>query len=425
MRRVGGFERRRFDQKRGLSTTARRVTLTWGEGNDGQLGHYPFERRGVLKTYWELVPRELEGLGPLRAIACGTNHTLAIDEAGEVWSWGKSDYGKCGHGGDGDVLKPKKIEALSGIEFESVACGEFHSAAVDVEGRLFTWGWGGTWLSGGGQLGHGDRESVDRPKIVASLDEGGYRVASVSCGEGHTLILTDDGEPLSCGAGEHGRNGNGSSRDVLAPEPIDFLDADTVTQLEAGSAFSLALTDTGLVYVWGRNDQGQLGLGAGLAMDVYSMEDTPRLVELPEDGGGAPGQALEAVHVAAGHSHAAAVGRDGLLYFWGMKAHLEPFAVRFDAQDRSPSKVFAGGNYTFAKADDGTFHSFGLGRTNCLGHGDRQGHAHPKHVHALDAFDVTRVSCGYRHIALLATEKINVPPPPPKVPPPPPQHPPP
>lgn len=386
----------------GTRRWASSTTMVWGDGGEGQLGHYPFERTGVMKHYWELLPRVLETAEGVifRSIACGANHTLAVDEDGGVWSWGKSDYGKCGHGDDKDQEKPKKIEALKGVDVVSVACGDFHSAAIDSDGRLYTWGWGGSWLSGGGQLGHGSRDSLNQPELVKAVDEGGYRVSRVSCGEGHTLLLTDDGETLSCGAGEHGRNGNGTSRDVLIPEPVDILDDKTVVQLESGSAFSIALTDEQEMYVWGRNDQGQLGLGGGLAMDVYAMEDTPRVVEVS----GENSEILKANHVSAGHSHAACVGTDGSLYYWGMKAHLEPFAVHFE-DGHSPEKVYAGGNYTFTRATDNSFHSFGLGRTNCLGHGDRQGHAHPKRIEALDKFasDDVLVSCGFRHVALIAS----------------------
>lgn len=376
------------------------ATLVWGDGTEGQLGHYPFEKTGVMQHYWELLPRELP-LGPLRDISCGTNHTLAIDADGQVWSWGKSDYGKCGHGGDADQPFPKKVEALAGVDAVLSACGEFHSAVVDSDGRLYTWGWGGSWFSGGGQLGHGDRASLETPKLVEALERGGYRVQSVSCGEAHTLVLTDDGEGLSCGAGEHGRNGNGSSRDVLVPEPLDLLESETLTQLEAGSAFSMALTSDNDVFVWGRNDQGQLGLGGGLAMDVYSMEDTPRPLEIVPAGDDAAPFKMKALHVAAGHSHAAAVTTDGHLYYWGMRAHLDPFVLHFEDDAAPPKLVYAGGNYTYVATEDGAYYSFGLGRTTCLGHGDRQGHAHPFRVEALNQCNLTHLACGFRHVACL------------------------
>lgn len=48
---------------------------------------------------------------------------------------------------------------------------------------------------------------------------------------------------------------------------------------QAGHAFSLALTSEGEVFGWGRNDQGQLGLGGGLTMDVYAAEVLPRTID--------------------------------------------------------------------------------------------------------------------------------------------------
>lgn len=33
------------------------------------------------------------------------------------------------------------------------------------------------------------------------------------------------------------------------------------------------------MFGWGRNDQGQLGLGGGLTMDVYAAEVLPRSIE--------------------------------------------------------------------------------------------------------------------------------------------------
>lgn len=52
---------------------------------------------------------------------------------------------------------PSQILDLSG--------GQFHSAAVDEKGNLFTWGWN-VW----GQLGHGNRSTED--KLVPTKVDG-------------------------------------------------------------------------------------------------------------------------------------------------------------------------------------------------------------------------------------------------------------
>lgn len=104
------------------------------------------------------------------------------------------------------------------------AFSDFHTAAIDEDGRLWTWGWGGSLFGGIGGLGHGDEAEQPRPKVVRSLVDYGCRVGSVACGEKHTLILTDDGEVLTAGNGEYGRLGNGGSSDHRVPEPVELFD---------------------------------------------------------------------------------------------------------------------------------------------------------------------------------------------------------
>ena len=290
------------------ASTSASVCLTWGEGTHGELGHYPFVTSGLMKQYLELTPRQLEGVD-FRDIACGTNHTLAVDNNGKVWSWGKGENGKLGHGDDADRHKPEMIQGFAGVEIVKVACGESHSLALDKDGRCYAWGWGGSWVSGGGHLGQGSRDHVFEPTLIeGALEEA--PVTSISAGEAHSVFLTSDGEVWTCGAGEHGRNGNGGSSDVLKPEPVTALDDVEIVEAQAGSAFTVTRCSEGLVRVWGRNDQGQLGLGGGLAMDVYALEDLPIIVERDD-------VPLQATAVAAGHSHVAVVSTDSELLHSG------------------------------------------------------------------------------------------------------------
>ena len=64
--------------------------------------------------------------------------------------------------------------------------------------QVHTWGAGcsgsGWFGSAGGQLGHGDLESVKLPKLVESFRNYNAKAKTVACGDKHTLILTDDGE---------------------------------------------------------------------------------------------------------------------------------------------------------------------------------------------------------------------------------------
>ena len=73
------------------------------------------------------------------SVAASQWHCLALSCQGEVYSWGKGEFGSLGHA-DGRAREvPSRIESLSRVE--SIAVGsQLTSAAVDADGRLFTWG---------------------------------------------------------------------------------------------------------------------------------------------------------------------------------------------------------------------------------------------------------------------------------------------
>ena len=46
---------------------------------------------------------------------------------------------------------------------------------------------------------------------------------------------------------------------VSLPEPVEELVNETITHISAGNSFSTALSEEGKLWVWGKNDAGQLG----------------------------------------------------------------------------------------------------------------------------------------------------------------------
>lgn len=80
----------------------------------------------------------------------------------QVLSWGDGEDGKLGHGDSLTLDSPKIIEALLAKRVFYVACGSAHSAAITSNGELYTWGQGQY-----GRLGHGDEISQYTPKLVS------------------------------------------------------------------------------------------------------------------------------------------------------------------------------------------------------------------------------------------------------------------
>jgi alpha-tubulin suppressor-like RCC1 family protein len=82
------------------------------------------------------------------AVDAGHSHSMAMTSAGEVYAWGRNQYGQLGTGDFVGQALPVLIEALP--RCKSIACGGGFSAAVGVDGSLWTWG-----CDRNGQLGHG------------------------------------------------------------------------------------------------------------------------------------------------------------------------------------------------------------------------------------------------------------------------------
>ena len=88
----------------------------------------------------------------------------SLRASGQVWSWGDGDYGKLGRGGSNSCKTPFQVERLQGLGVIRTHCGSQFSAAITKDGHLYTWGKGNRW-----RLGHGTEDQVRFPRLVESL----------------------------------------------------------------------------------------------------------------------------------------------------------------------------------------------------------------------------------------------------------------
>ena len=90
-------------------------------------------------------------------MAAGGDKSAAINEYGELFTWGSSkNRSMMSAGGDGykDNLKLPTIYASETLVFSKVAVGKEHIAAITEDGRLFTMG-----TAEHGKLGHAEKGS--------------------------------------------------------------------------------------------------------------------------------------------------------------------------------------------------------------------------------------------------------------------------
>ncbi|RLN54896.1 hypothetical protein BBJ29_007719 [Phytophthora kernoviae] len=181
-------------------------------------------------------------------------------------------------------LAPRLVEelalekALHRATITMVACGAQHSLAITDAGELYTWGSGED-----GRLGHGDMRDRAVPRKVMSLLR--ENVVNASCGGAHTAVLTAKSTVFTFGRGRNGRLGLGDNKWRDTPHQIvAFPQGTRITHVVCGWNFTAALDREGSIFTWGKQSEGQCGLGY-----VDKDQVVPRRVEkLQEIAGGSP-----------------------------------------------------------------------------------------------------------------------------------------
>jgi alpha-tubulin suppressor-like RCC1 family protein len=236
---------------------------TFGDGKQGQLGHGDEEDQLAPRRVPEAEFRPNGSAeGPderIVMVAAGCRHTVALSEAGHVFTWGLGEDGQLGHGDGDDQWAPQQVEAgrFGGEKVVFVAAGGNHTAAVTAGGQLYTWGW-----NCHGQLGHGDTGSRLVPTVVGAFGASeGRQVVMAACGALHTLVVTQDGGLWASGCGYDGILGlnDGQARRVF--EQVGGFGGARVVSAAAEYEHSVAVTEDGALWTWGEGKRGRLGHG--------------------------------------------------------------------------------------------------------------------------------------------------------------------
>lgn len=119
-----------------MAVTADGELYTWGLNNYGQLGQ-PNRKDQAVGRIPQLVQLGRTDGGKrknVKSAACGSWHSVAVTDKGEIYTWGRCNMGqlglgsKCGKSGRADT--PERIRELANRQVESVACGACHTLAV-------------------------------------------------------------------------------------------------------------------------------------------------------------------------------------------------------------------------------------------------------------------------------------------------------
>ncbi|XP_076831350.1 putative E3 ubiquitin-protein ligase HERC3 isoform X2 [Brachyhypopomus gauderio] len=239
-------------QSHSLALSEQGQVFAWGAGEGGQLGLG--SREDAVR-----VPRLIKKLCEHRIsqVMCGNQHCIALSRDGQLFTWGQNSSGQLGVGkGEPNSLSPQPLKSLCGIPLAQISAGGDHSFALSLSGAVFGWG-----RNNAGQLGLDDEQDRAVPCHIKFLRS--QKVVYISCGEEHTAALTKDGGLFTFGNGLWGQLGHDSTKNEPLPRRVLELMGTEVSQIACGRHHTLAFVpSTGLVYAFGCNALGQLGLGS-------------------------------------------------------------------------------------------------------------------------------------------------------------------
>ncbi|XP_022862564.1 ultraviolet-B receptor UVR8-like [Olea europaea var. sylvestris] len=244
------------------------AVISWGSGEDGQLGLGNNEERERVCTITSLLSNEVS------SVVAGSRNSLAICADGKLFTWGWNQRGTLGHPPETKTENiPSQVKALANVKIVQAAIGGWHCLAVDDQGQAYAWG-GNEY----GQCGEEPERKADTgkpvrrdivipqrcvPKLsVRQVIPCMVFQVDIAAGGWHSTALTDDGEVYGWGRGEHGRLGFGDDKSSkMVPQTVQLLAGEDIVQVSCGGTHSVALTKDGRMFSFGRGDHGRLGYG--------------------------------------------------------------------------------------------------------------------------------------------------------------------
>ncbi|WP_066951203.1 RCC1 domain-containing protein [Streptomyces lushanensis] len=211
---------------------------TWGTVASGILG-----RAGDNRVPGPVLTSGLP-LPNVTAIAAGGDHTLAV-AGGRAYAWGANVAGQLGDNTDVTRFEPVPVWDVSvGGPVRQIAAGYRHSLAVTASGAVYAWGNNFAGELGNGlcsQTGPGVGMTWFRPGPV-SLPPATVAV-SVGGGMNHSAAVTSTGQVHAWGMNIYGQMGDGTTgASHLTPTPVTLPAGRKASAVAVGHNTALTIT---------------------------------------------------------------------------------------------------------------------------------------------------------------------------------------
>lgn len=251
--------------------------------------------------------------------------TVNAQASGTLWSWGENDYGEMGVGSASPTQQTTPVHTnVTGVVAGST--GDHNSIVLTSGGNVYTWG-----TNGNGELGNGTSGGCTDPcaatmtpvevvKGACTACSGTYldHIVAVDQGQFTMIALRDDGTVWMWGQNNDGQLGNNTLTN--ASSPVEVLTGACGTSCGTYLSGIVAITTTGhtpmglrydgTIWAWGYDNYGQFGNNT---TNTSSVANTPVEVQNTSNTGPLTG----IVGIGAGGGSEYAITSAGAELAWG------------------------------------------------------------------------------------------------------------
>lgn len=243
-----------------------------GENKCGQVGVGHTQPNILVPTRINMKGRKVVKLD------CGNEFSMLVDSTGHIFGCGSPEYGQLGNNTDGQyfitsgklafnyVTSPKRVPLfvekdkdnratpIHDVSVVDLSCGVNHTAVIDSNRRVFTWGFGGY-----GRLGHASQNDEKVPRLLRGFEGPQKGAARIWCGGSCTFVLNHLNILYMAG-----KIHTGASREAnMYPQVVQDLSGWTVGELSVSDHAVAIAADNNLVVQGGGKTYGELALGEG------------------------------------------------------------------------------------------------------------------------------------------------------------------
>jgi alpha-tubulin suppressor-like RCC1 family protein len=230
----------------------------WGLNADGDLC-----LSGLTKRYPSRIP-----LSHVTLATGARTHSL-FDASSQVYACGDGEDGVLGNGSTTSSSKPTAVVGLPRtVRVTALTSSWEGSGALLSNGAYYNWGYNAAGQLGNGSTANSDEPvEVNLPAKVRQVFQGGSGATN-----GQTIAILANGSVWAWGNNKKGQLGDASRTSSDVPVAVSVPAGVTFVKVDSGGYSCYAIDNSGRLWAWGGNENGQLGTGSGTRVETEPVD---------------------------------------------------------------------------------------------------------------------------------------------------------